>query len=73
MIYLSELEKNNLILKLKHRIHKYPVYIANRDNENFRFYKKIDRQKLQTNKEFFSMCVFLNGQKEKKKSPKSKK
>ena len=42
MIYLSELEKNNLILKLKHRIHKYPVYIANRDNENFRFYKKID-------------------------------
>jgi len=42
MIYLNQLEKDNLILRLKHRIHKYPAYIANRDDENFKFYKKMN-------------------------------
>ena len=40
--YLLELEKEKLIIKIKHRIHNYPVYYANRDNETFKFYKKID-------------------------------
>ena len=40
--YLNELEKEELIIKSKHRIHKYPLYSANRDNEKFRFLKKID-------------------------------
>lgn len=40
--YLSELAKENLIIKTKHRIHNYPVYIANRENELFRLLKKID-------------------------------
>mgnify|MGYP001561566817 CR=1 FL=1 len=40
--YLLELEKEKLIIKTKHRIYGYPVYYANRDNENFKFYKKVD-------------------------------
>ena len=40
--YLNELEKEDLIIKKKHRIHGYPVYYANKDNENFKFLKKID-------------------------------
>ncbi|SRR3989344_1085137 len=40
--YLDELEKGNLITKSKHRIHAYPTYSANRDNDYFRFLKKID-------------------------------
>ena len=40
--YLNELEKEKLIVKKKHRIHDYPVYYANRDNEYFKFLKKID-------------------------------
>jgi len=40
--YLNELEKEGIILKKRHRIHSYPVYYANRDNEEFRFLKKID-------------------------------
>jgi len=40
--YLTELEKEDLILKNKHRIHGYPVYNANRDSEMFKFLKKID-------------------------------
>ena len=40
--YLNELEKEQLIVKTKHRIHDYPVYYANRDNEEFKFLKKID-------------------------------
>ena len=40
--YLKELEKEGLIIKVKHRIHNYPVYYANRDNENFKFLKKLD-------------------------------
>ncbi len=38
--YLDVLEKENLILKKAHRIHKYPVYYGNRDNEYFKFLKK---------------------------------
>ena len=41
-MYLGELEKEGLIIKLKHRIHGYPVYYANRDNDYFKFLKKID-------------------------------
>ena len=40
--YLKELEKEGLIIKVKHRIHNYPVYYANRDNENFKLLKKLD-------------------------------
>ena len=40
--YLKEFEKEGLIIKVKHRIHNYPVYYANRDNENFKFLKKLD-------------------------------
>ena len=40
--YLNELEKEQLIIKAKHRIHGYPVYYANRDNEEFKFLKRID-------------------------------
>ena len=40
--YLLELEKEKLIINTKHRIHNYPIYYANRDNENFKFYKKLD-------------------------------
>jgi len=40
--YLEELEKEGMIKKSKHRIHKFPVYYANRENEKFLFYKKID-------------------------------
>jgi predicted nucleotidyltransferase len=40
--YLNELEKEGFITKTKHRIHSYPIYYANRDNEEFKFYKKID-------------------------------
>lgn len=40
--YLDELEKEGLIIKAKHRIYNYPVYYASRDNEYFKFLKKID-------------------------------
>ncbi len=40
--YLTELIKKNLIIKAKHRIHNYPIYMANRENEFFRLLKKID-------------------------------
>ena len=39
--YLKELEKEKLILKKKHRINNFPIYFSNRNNQNFRFYKKI--------------------------------
>ncbi|MBD3204370.1 hypothetical protein GF327_08825 [Candidatus Woesearchaeota archaeon] len=42
--YLEKLEKEKLIIEKSHRIHDYPVYIANRDNEYFKFLKKIDIQ-----------------------------
>ncbi len=40
--YLDELETENLIVKKKHRIHQYPVYYANRENEYFRYLKRIN-------------------------------
>src|SRR3989344_8269035 len=40
--YLGELEKESLIKRSEHRIRKFPVYSANRDSEDFKFYKKID-------------------------------
>ncbi len=40
--YLIELEKEELILKTKHRIYGYPVYYANRDSEGFKFLKQLD-------------------------------
>lgn len=40
--YLKELEKEKLIISVKHRIHGYPVYYANRDAEIFKWMKKID-------------------------------
>ncbi|MDP3104116.1 MAG: nucleotidyltransferase domain-containing protein [Candidatus Methanoperedens sp.] len=40
--YLNELEKEGLILKTRHRIHAYPVYLADMYSEKFRFYKKIE-------------------------------
>ncbi len=40
--YLSELVREGLIIKARHRIHKYPVYWANRASDKFRFLKKID-------------------------------
>lgn len=40
--YLNELEKEELIIKSKHRIHGYPVYRANRDATKFQFFKKLD-------------------------------
>ena len=40
--YLNELVKEGLVIKIKHRIHGYPVYYANRDNEEFKFLKRMD-------------------------------
>lgn len=40
--YLKELEKENLIVKKKHRIYDYPVYYANRDNDYFKFLKRLN-------------------------------
>lgn len=44
-LYLEELEKAKLIIKKEHRIHKYPVYYANRDNNYFKFLKRLDIQR----------------------------
>ena len=41
-LYLKELEKEGLIIKRPHRIHKYPVYYANRDDDYFKFLKKLN-------------------------------
>lgn len=41
-LYLDELKKEDLIIKKEHRIHKYPVYYANRDNNYFRFVKRLN-------------------------------
>lgn len=40
--YLSELSREGYIIKSRHRIHKYPVYWANRESEKFRLLKKLD-------------------------------
>ena len=42
--YLTELEKEKLIIKVKHRVYGYPVYYANRDDDNFKFLKRLDTQ-----------------------------
>ncbi len=39
-LYLNELVKDNLIKKST--LHNYPIYQANRDNEKFLLFKKID-------------------------------
>ena len=41
-IYLDQLIKENLVLKSKNKIYNYNVYSANRDNEYFRYLKKIN-------------------------------
>ncbi|MBI5797854.1 nucleotidyltransferase domain-containing protein [Candidatus Woesearchaeota archaeon] len=41
-IYLEELEREKLIVKKEHRIHKYPVYYANRENDYFKFLKRLN-------------------------------
>jgi predicted nucleotidyltransferase len=41
-IYLKQLEKEGLVLKEKYENSTYPLYRANRDNEIFRLYKKLD-------------------------------
>jgi|TARA_B100001971_G_scaffold104948_1_gene96594 predicted nucleotidyltransferase len=41
-LYLEKLERESLILKKEHRVHKYPVYYANRDNDYFKFLKKLN-------------------------------
>lgn len=43
--YLTELERAGLVLKAKNRAQGYPVYMANRDGEEFRFLKKISMVK----------------------------
>ena len=40
--YLSELAKEGLIMQKNSRVQSYPVYSANRDDEHFKFYKKVD-------------------------------
>lgn len=40
--YLEELENESLIVKKEHRIHNYPVYYANRDNDYFKFLKRLN-------------------------------
>ena len=40
--YLEDLLKEDLIIKSEHRVYHYPVYWANRENENFRSLKKMD-------------------------------
>jgi predicted nucleotidyltransferase len=40
--YLEELEKENLIVKKEHRIHQYPIYYANRENEYFKYLKRLN-------------------------------
>lgn len=43
--YLAEFEKENLIIKKKHRVNNYPLYYANRDNKYFRFLKSLENLK----------------------------
>ncbi|MFH0876390.1 MAG: nucleotidyltransferase domain-containing protein [archaeon] len=40
--YLDKLEKEKIVIKKEHRVHKYPVYYANRENEYFKFLKKLN-------------------------------
>ncbi len=57
--YLGELALEKLIIKEKHRIHKYPVYWANRENERFRFLKKMD---MLLAIEDSGLAAYLNGE-----------
>ena len=41
-IYLDDFEREDLIIKRKHRIHQYPVYYANRENDYFKFLKRLN-------------------------------
>ena len=41
-MYLEELERENLIVKKEHRIHKYPVYYANTENNYFKLLKRLN-------------------------------
>jgi predicted nucleotidyltransferase len=41
-LYLEELEQEQLILRKEHRIHKYPVYYGNAENDYFRFLKRLN-------------------------------
>jgi len=41
-LYLDELEKAKLTIEREHRIHKYPVYYANRENNYFKFLKRLN-------------------------------
>ena len=41
-IYLKELTKKGLIMKVKPGNFNYPLYYANRENDFFRLYKKLD-------------------------------
>jgi predicted nucleotidyltransferase len=41
-MYLEVLKKEDLIIAKKHRVHKYPIYYANRDNTYFKLLKKLD-------------------------------
>lgn len=43
--YLQEFEKQGLIITKKHRVNTFPLYYANRDNNNFLFLKKLDNVK----------------------------
>ena len=40
--YLQNLENQSLIIKGKSRVQGFPIYKANRDNQKFKLYKKID-------------------------------
>ncbi len=40
--YLLDLQRDALIVQKKSRVHGYPAYYANRDDEKYHFYKKVD-------------------------------
>lgn len=40
--YLEELEKEKLVIKKRHRPHQYPVYYANREDEYFKYLKRLN-------------------------------
>jgi predicted nucleotidyltransferase len=44
--YLVELEKAGLIMTRPHRIQGFPVYYANRDDDRFIFFKRLNTQRM---------------------------
>jgi len=44
--YLKQLKKENLVKKKTSRVNKYPLYFANRNNEEFKFLKKLNTLKI---------------------------